>query len=69
MFGRNKLKRQIVDLKYRIAELEERLCPCEQHDWVKTGFYLTGGTGMGDELTIYTHKCKRCGKVNESIYP
>jgi hypothetical protein len=26
------LKAEIVRLQYRVAELEERLCPCEEHD-------------------------------------
>lgn len=33
MFGRAKLKAEIMRLTYRVADLEERLCPCEEHDW------------------------------------
>ena len=62
MFGKRKLKAEIVRLTYRVAELEERLCPCEQHDWKKLGFEFVGGTGKGDEETIYNYRCKRCGK-------
>lgn len=36
MFGDKRLKAEIVRLSYRVAELEERLCPCEQHDWKRT---------------------------------
>ena len=27
------MKEKIMQLNYRVAELEERLCPCEEHDW------------------------------------
>lgn len=69
MLTRRKLKAEIVKLTYRVAELEERICPCEQHDWMQINFRFVGGTGRGDETTLYKHKCKRCGKVKESIYP
>lgn len=69
MLTKRKLKEEVVKLTYRVAELEERICPCEQHDWLKISFRLYGGTGVGDELTLYKYKCKRCGKEKESIYP
>ena len=69
MLTRRKLKAEIVRLTYRVAELEERICPCEQHDWLTIDFRFVGGTGRGDETTLYKHKCKRCGKEKESIYP
>ena len=62
MFGKRKLKAEIVRLSYRVAELEERLCPCNDHQWKKIDTDLVGGTGKGDEETVYTYKCKRCGK-------
>ena len=69
MFGKRKLKAEIARLTYRIAELEERLCPCEYHHWKKIGMALVGGTGRGDEETIYTYKCKRCGKSIKTWRP
>lgn len=45
-FGRK--QRQIEALQYRIKELEERLCPCEEHDWKYIG--------------MFKYKCRRCGK-------
>lgn len=66
MFGRRRLKAEIVRLTYRVAELEDRLCPCESHDWIKIDYEFTGGTGMGDETTLYTYKCKTCGKVRKT---
>lgn len=62
VFGKKKLRDEIIRLSYRIAELEERLCPCESHDWRKIDYNLFGGTGVGDEETIYTYKCAKCGK-------
>ena len=63
MFGNRKLKSEIVRLTYRVAELEERLCPCEQHLWLHVKDSFTGGTGIGDEQVLRTYKCKRCGKT------
>ena len=46
------------------AELEERLCPCENHDWKVIG----RRTSIHD-YGVITHveqlKCKRCGKTKE----
>ena len=63
MFGRKKLKAEIVRLTYRVAELEERICPCEQHLWLVVDTNYEGDTGMGDGMTFYTYRCKRCGKI------
>lgn len=64
MFGKkNKI---IASQSNRIAELEEILCPCEQHDFITTGYYFCGGSGLGDELTMYTYICKRCKKKIET---
>ena len=69
MFGKKKLKAEIVRLTYRVAELEERLCPCDDHRWKKIDYEFVGGTGVGDEETIYTYKCKRCGKQMKTWKP
>lgn len=37
METKRKLNEEIIKLNYRIAELEERLCPCGSHDWKKIG--------------------------------
>ena len=62
MFGKRKLKAEVVRLTYRVKELEERLCPCEQHDWVltRTEFNMLCG-GCAVDATDY-YKCMRCGK-------
>ena len=54
------------ELENRIAELEERLCPCQSHDWKKVDFDFMGGTGRDDETTLYTYQCSRCGKVRRT---
>lgn len=59
----------IMRLTYRVAELEERLCPCESHDWKRTGFSIVGETGRGDGVDLYSYKCARCGKTMKSIQP
>ena len=57
------MKAKIVRLEYRVAELEERLCPCEEHDWKEIGSRIS--YGMYDIDTVHTYKCRRCGKVVE----
>lgn len=50
-----------TELTYRVAELEERLCPTEQHDWVLVGSRYSYQTM--DNVNRY--KCRRCGKEKE----
>lgn len=63
MFGRKKLLAEITRLSYRVAELEERICPCESHDWKKINYEFCMGAGADESVTVYTYKCKKCGKV------
>ena len=68
MFGNKRLKAEIVRLSYRVAELEERLCPCEQHDWKRTGVdYSCDRAGCCYDM--YNYKCARCGKKMRSFLP
>ena len=64
---RRKMKEKIMQLNYRVADLEERLCPCEDHDWKQIDYRFVGGSGMGDETALYKYKCRRCGKIKESM--
>ena len=64
MTTKQRLKAEIVKLTYRVAELEERLCPCEEHDWKKVGSHYNYDMGGGCE-TINHYKCRRCGKYKE----
>ena len=61
---KRKMREELMRLKYRVADLEERLCPCEDHDWkqVGTNFFTTDGYDFTD---IYKYKCRRCGKTKE----
>ena len=61
----NKSKYEIEKLKakQRIEYLENLLCPGESHDYKLINFYLEGGTGHGDENTIYHYRCSKCGKL------
>ena len=58
------LKEEIVRLEYRIADLEERLCPCEDHDWKVIGSHEHWLYEIEIE-TVYHYKCRRCGKYKE----
>ena len=64
MKTRRRLREEIITLSYRVADLEERLCPCEDHDWKvisrRTKFHDYGICSSIEHL-----KCKRCGKVTE----
>lgn len=61
---KRKLREEIIHLTYRVAELEERLCPCEQHDLIETGMQFTM-LSERDSRYLRTYKCRRCGKVVE----
>lgn len=64
MFGKKKkMRAEIVRLTYRVAELEEQLCPCEQHQWLPVKTNYDFGTMPGDITTWRTYKCKRCRKT------
>lgn len=63
MFNK-KLKLRLLEAQYRIKELEERLCPCEQHDWVEIHkeFVMTSSNTME---VLRKYKCKTCGNVTK----
>ena len=56
-----KKRDKIIELQYRIKELEEKICPCEQHDYIEIekDFILLN---YGNVITRIKYKCKRCGK-------
>lgn len=59
------LKEEVTRLTYRVSELEERLCPCESHDWKQIGLRIEM-VSQWELKTIRDYKCKRCGrKVRE----
>ena len=64
---KRKMREEIIRLNYKIADLEERLCPCESHKWVEVDSYITSFTCGNDFDTIYKYKCRRCGKTKESM--
>ena len=64
---KRKLQEEIVKLEYRVADLEERLCPCNEHDWKCIDTYTTSFTNGWDLDTVYKYKCKRCGKTKQTL--
>ena len=68
MFGKRRLRAEIMRLAFRVADLEERLCPCEGHDWKKidSGFFFDG---HAEGEMWYRYKCRTCGKVVQTIQP
>ena len=64
IFANKRLMKENIRLRCRVAELEERLCPCEQHDWVKVEVtYDYDGYSHCSVRSRF--KCKRCGKEME----
>lgn len=66
--SKRRMKDEIVKLNYRIADLEERLCPCESHDWKQVGSYSITLTDGYDFDNVYKYKCRRCGKTKELMH-
>jgi hypothetical protein len=66
--SKRKLREENMNLKHRVAELEERLCPCEDHDWKHIGSYTISYTCGYDFDTMHQYKCRRCGKTKESMH-
>lgn len=60
------LRNEIMRLEYRVEDLEERLCPCESHDWKQVGYHFRY-IAMGEFETIRHYKCRVCGKRKEDI--
>ena len=65
MFKKKKMAAEIVRLRYRVQELEERLCPCEQHQWIVIDKKIDFGS-FGDITNYYIYKCRRCGKTKRT---
>lgn len=67
MLSRKAMKTQITDLEYRVKTLENILCPCGQHDWVKsTETY--GTDGNFERYTIETYMCRKCFKEKTKTF-
>ena len=53
--------RKETQLEWRVHELEELLCPCEQHDWVETNIEADD-----NEKTVH-YMCRKCKKQREEV--
>ena len=58
------LKNKIIQLEYRVKDLEERMCPCESHDWKRVGSHYVFPVPEDVEI-VYHYKCRKCGKYKE----
>ena len=61
---KRKLREEVLQLNRRIAVMEERLCPFEDHNWVKVGSHFVFPIPE-DIRTVNHYKCLRCGKYKE----
>lgn len=62
---RRYLKEQIIHQEYRIKELEEKLCPCNSHEYKLISSRFVHYEFHIDVVRRY--KCKVCGKETEDI--
>lgn len=62
------LREEIVHLEYRIKDLENRLCPAEEHDWKLIGSDYTMISPY-DSQTVNNYLCRRCGKRKREYEP
>lgn len=58
-------KQLICELKNRVHELEEILCPCEQHDLVEVYTYNHYDNDGFYMYPISVYVCRRCKKQIE----
>lgn len=60
-----KVSSALRDKDERIKELEEILCPCQQHDWIEleSRFVIDSGAPIVDGHTEGKYICKRCKKI------
>ena len=56
----------IKDLRYRIYELEERICPAASHEWKEIGRSFDYGPSAN---TVYNYQCLKCGKHKTDYMP
>lgn len=64
MTTKRQLREQIIHLNHRIEDLEERLCPCESHQWKLINSFMR--IVWNDCERVYIYKCARCGKKIET---
>lgn len=55
-------KQLICELKNRVNELEEILCPCEQHDFVKVDTYNHYNDDGFYMYSVRVYVCRKCKK-------
>lgn len=65
MTTKRQLQEQIIHLNHRIEDLEERLCPCESHQWKLVSSKIEIIWDSCER--VYCYKCQRCGKTTSSF--
>ena len=63
MWGRK--SRRILALEHRVKDLEERICPCGQHEWKRIGTEYVWWSGTIE--AIHRYKCAKCGKERDDL--
>lgn len=62
-----KKRKKIEELTARVAELEELLCPFNNHDWIEVDWHIESNDGGYTSDLIHHYKCKRCKKYIETV--
>lgn len=65
--SKRKLRETVAELTRRVEDLEERLCPMNEHDWKQVDYEIVSFTKGIDTDVIYKDKCRRCGKTRIRI--
>lgn len=65
---KRKLREKNAELMRRVEQLEEMICPMNEHDWVEIDHNLVTFTNGFDWEVEHKYKCRRCGKIRTSIW-
>ena len=66
MITKRQLRKQTCILENRVHELEEIICPCEDHIWKKIKYRnIYGYSNILGSAIEYTYICTKCKKIRK----
>ena len=63
----NEKKMQIFQLKSRVKELEDIICPFNKHEYIETNSYIDTDCICG-EIESFTRKALQCRKCKKIVH-